>query len=167
VISTPGHTPAHLCLWEPEHRLLAVGDALSSNDVGWVTSPSTAPTPPSPLTPAQHSPLPSDAPSVSSPTPPARSGTAHAASSPSPSRSAAASPPTRSRPTPSKRMDHRRSPTSQHHTRGPRRRTRPDHDRRWRHHHPRRPTLRHGRTHSRGARHVERPHAENLADGDV
>jgi glyoxylase-like metal-dependent hydrolase (beta-lactamase superfamily II) len=36
VISTPGHTPGHLCLWEPEHRLLAVGDALSSYDVGWV-----------------------------------------------------------------------------------------------------------------------------------
>jgi glyoxylase-like metal-dependent hydrolase (beta-lactamase superfamily II) len=36
VISTPGHTPGHLCLWQPEHRLLAVGDALSSYDVGWV-----------------------------------------------------------------------------------------------------------------------------------
>ncbi|MFC8517212.1 MBL fold metallo-hydrolase [Streptomyces sp. NPDC057257] len=36
VVSTPGHTPGHLALWEPEERLLAVGDALSDYDVGWV-----------------------------------------------------------------------------------------------------------------------------------
>lgn len=36
VIATPGHTPGHLSLWQPEQRLLAVGDALSTYDVGWV-----------------------------------------------------------------------------------------------------------------------------------
>lgn len=36
VIHTPGHTPGHLSLWEPEERLLVVGDALSDYDVGWV-----------------------------------------------------------------------------------------------------------------------------------
>lgn len=36
VIRTPGHTPGHLCLWQPEERLLVVGDALSDYDVGWV-----------------------------------------------------------------------------------------------------------------------------------
>ena len=36
VIATPGHTPGHLALWEPEERLLIVGDALSDYDVGWV-----------------------------------------------------------------------------------------------------------------------------------
>lgn len=36
VVSTPGHTPGHLCVWQPDERLLAVGDALSSYDVGWV-----------------------------------------------------------------------------------------------------------------------------------
>lgn len=36
VIRTPGHTQGHLALWEPEERLLAVGDALSDYDVGWV-----------------------------------------------------------------------------------------------------------------------------------
>jgi hydroxyacylglutathione hydrolase len=36
VVLTPGHTPGHLCLWQPEERLLAVGDALSDYDVGWV-----------------------------------------------------------------------------------------------------------------------------------
>jgi glyoxylase-like metal-dependent hydrolase (beta-lactamase superfamily II) len=29
VIATPGHTQGHLCLWQPEDRILAVGDALS------------------------------------------------------------------------------------------------------------------------------------------
>jgi hypothetical protein len=29
-------TPGHLSLWQPEERLLAVGDALSDYDVGWV-----------------------------------------------------------------------------------------------------------------------------------
>jgi hydroxyacylglutathione hydrolase len=36
VIRTPGHTPGHLSLWQPEERQLAVGDALSDYDVGWV-----------------------------------------------------------------------------------------------------------------------------------
>lgn len=36
VVATPGHTPGHLCLWQPEERLLVVGDALSTYDVGWV-----------------------------------------------------------------------------------------------------------------------------------
>ena len=36
VVATPGHTPGHLCLWQPDERILAVGDALSSYDVGWV-----------------------------------------------------------------------------------------------------------------------------------
>ena len=36
VIATPGHTAGHVCLWQPDERLLAVGDALSDYDVGWV-----------------------------------------------------------------------------------------------------------------------------------
>lgn len=36
VIGTPGHTPGHLSLWQPDERLLIVGDALSDYDVGWV-----------------------------------------------------------------------------------------------------------------------------------
>ncbi len=36
VIGTPGHTPGHLSLWQPEQRLLVAGDALSDYDVGWV-----------------------------------------------------------------------------------------------------------------------------------
>jgi glyoxylase-like metal-dependent hydrolase (beta-lactamase superfamily II) len=36
IIATPGHTPGHLCLWQPDTRTLVVGDALSSYDVGWV-----------------------------------------------------------------------------------------------------------------------------------
>lgn len=36
VVRTPGHTPGHLCLWQPDERLLVVGDALSDYDVGWV-----------------------------------------------------------------------------------------------------------------------------------
>ena len=32
----PGHTPGHLWLWQPEERLLVVGDALSDYDIGWV-----------------------------------------------------------------------------------------------------------------------------------
>ena len=38
VIRTPGHTPGHLALWEPDQRLLIVGDALSDYDVGWVNT---------------------------------------------------------------------------------------------------------------------------------
>ncbi|MFJ9388121.1 MBL fold metallo-hydrolase [Nocardioides sp. NPDC101246] len=37
VVATPGHTPGHLALWQPEERLLVVGDALSDYDVGWVS----------------------------------------------------------------------------------------------------------------------------------
>ncbi|MFE5118265.1 MBL fold metallo-hydrolase [Streptomyces sp. NPDC056669] len=36
VARTPGHTPGHLALWQPDERLLVVGDALSDYDVGWV-----------------------------------------------------------------------------------------------------------------------------------
>jgi glyoxylase-like metal-dependent hydrolase (beta-lactamase superfamily II) len=36
VLRTPGHTPGHLSLWQPEERLLVAGDALSDYDVGWV-----------------------------------------------------------------------------------------------------------------------------------
>ncbi|MFJ7494403.1 MBL fold metallo-hydrolase [Streptomyces sp. NPDC097727] len=36
VVRTPGHTPGHLALWQPEEGLLVVGDALSDYDVGWV-----------------------------------------------------------------------------------------------------------------------------------
>lgn len=36
VIRTPGHTPGHLSLWQPDEDLLVVGDALSDYDVGWV-----------------------------------------------------------------------------------------------------------------------------------
>lgn len=36
VVRTPGHTPGHLCLWQPEERLLVTGDALSDYDVAWV-----------------------------------------------------------------------------------------------------------------------------------
>jgi len=36
VIRTPGHTLGHLSLWQPDERVLVVGDALSDYDVGWV-----------------------------------------------------------------------------------------------------------------------------------
>jgi glyoxylase-like metal-dependent hydrolase (beta-lactamase superfamily II) len=36
IVRTPGHTPGHLSLWQPEERLLVVGDALSDYDIGWV-----------------------------------------------------------------------------------------------------------------------------------
>jgi glyoxylase-like metal-dependent hydrolase (beta-lactamase superfamily II) len=36
VVRTPGHTPGHLSLWQPDERLLVVGDAVSDYDVGWV-----------------------------------------------------------------------------------------------------------------------------------
>ena len=38
VVRTPGHTPGHLCLWQPDERLLVVGDALSDYDIGWVNT---------------------------------------------------------------------------------------------------------------------------------
>jgi len=31
VISTPGHTPGHLCLWQPDERLLIAGDAAAKH----------------------------------------------------------------------------------------------------------------------------------------
>ena len=109
VIGTPGHTPGHLCLWQPDEQLLVTGYALSDYDVGWVNialdgadaaataraslqrlvdlAPASCsrPTALSPLTPPPPSPSPSAAPNDSSTTPMARSGTAHAASSPTPS----------------------------------------------------------------------------------
>lgn len=36
IIAVPGHTPGHIALWNDEHQLLAVGDTLSTYDVGWV-----------------------------------------------------------------------------------------------------------------------------------
>jgi hydroxyacylglutathione hydrolase len=36
VVHTPGHTPGHLALWQPDERIVAVGDALSDYDIGWV-----------------------------------------------------------------------------------------------------------------------------------
>lgn len=36
IVAVPGHTPGHVALWDPDHRLAAVGDAVSSYDVGWV-----------------------------------------------------------------------------------------------------------------------------------
>ena len=36
VLSTPGHAPGHLSLWQPDERILVAGDALSDYDVGWV-----------------------------------------------------------------------------------------------------------------------------------
>jgi glyoxylase-like metal-dependent hydrolase (beta-lactamase superfamily II) len=38
IVATPGHTPGHLSLWQPDERLLIVGDALSDHDVGWVAT---------------------------------------------------------------------------------------------------------------------------------
>jgi glyoxylase-like metal-dependent hydrolase (beta-lactamase superfamily II) len=38
IVRTPGHTPGHLSLWQPEEGLLAVGDALSDYDVGWIAT---------------------------------------------------------------------------------------------------------------------------------
>lgn len=36
IVATPGHTPGHLSLWQPEEQILIGGDALSDYDVGWV-----------------------------------------------------------------------------------------------------------------------------------
>lgn len=36
IVAAPGHTPDSIAFWEPERRILAVGDALSSYDAGWV-----------------------------------------------------------------------------------------------------------------------------------
>lgn len=38
VVATPGHTPGHPALWQPEERLAVVGDAMSDYDVGWVNT---------------------------------------------------------------------------------------------------------------------------------
>lgn len=38
VIRTPGHTPGHLSLWQPDEGVLVVGDALSDYDVGWIAA---------------------------------------------------------------------------------------------------------------------------------
>jgi glyoxylase-like metal-dependent hydrolase (beta-lactamase superfamily II) len=108
IVRTPGHTPGHLSLWQPEERLMVVGDALSDYDVGWVNlaldGPDAAATAlaslqrladlsPRVVLPA-HGPLPADpgaafatavaARSAWSTTRPARSGTARGGSSRSP-----------------------------------------------------------------------------------
>ena len=36
VVATPGHTAGHISLHAPEHRLLVTGDAVHSDDLGWV-----------------------------------------------------------------------------------------------------------------------------------
>ena len=38
VVRTPGHTPGHLSLFQPDEGLLVVGDALSDYDVGWIAT---------------------------------------------------------------------------------------------------------------------------------
>jgi len=39
VIATPGHTPSHLSFFQPDERLLIVGDALHADDIGWINLP--------------------------------------------------------------------------------------------------------------------------------
>jgi glyoxylase-like metal-dependent hydrolase (beta-lactamase superfamily II) len=44
VVETPGHTPSHVCLYQPEHRFLLAGDLLSRHfapffDYGWSADP--------------------------------------------------------------------------------------------------------------------------------
>ncbi len=39
VVHTPGHTPGHICLYLPAHRLLITGDALNKNADGVLTGP--------------------------------------------------------------------------------------------------------------------------------
>jgi glyoxylase-like metal-dependent hydrolase (beta-lactamase superfamily II) len=36
VLATPGHTPTHLSLFQPDERLLIVGDTLHDDEVGWI-----------------------------------------------------------------------------------------------------------------------------------
>ncbi len=36
VVPTPGQTPGHLALWEPESRVVLTGDLLQRDDVGWM-----------------------------------------------------------------------------------------------------------------------------------
>jgi glyoxylase-like metal-dependent hydrolase (beta-lactamase superfamily II) len=35
VIETPGHAPSHICLWQPDHRLLVTGDLVSAEFHPW------------------------------------------------------------------------------------------------------------------------------------
>ncbi len=39
VLTTPGHMPSHLGLWQPDHGVLLLGDALHADDVGWLNLP--------------------------------------------------------------------------------------------------------------------------------
>ena len=76
VVATPGHTPGHLCLWEPEECLLAVGDALSDlRPRALLTAHGRCPPIPAPGSTPRYA-----EPNGSSTTPPARSGTAPGAS---------------------------------------------------------------------------------------
>jgi glyoxylase-like metal-dependent hydrolase (beta-lactamase superfamily II) len=36
VLHTPGHTLGHVSLWEPEERVLILGDAAHADDVAWI-----------------------------------------------------------------------------------------------------------------------------------
>jgi len=36
VVASPGHTPGHLSLWQPDERVLITGDAVSNYDIGWI-----------------------------------------------------------------------------------------------------------------------------------
>jgi len=36
VLATPGHTPSHLSFYQPDERLLVLGDAAHADDVGWI-----------------------------------------------------------------------------------------------------------------------------------
>jgi hydroxyacylglutathione hydrolase len=36
ILATPGHTPTHLSLFQPDEGILIVGDALHDDDVGWI-----------------------------------------------------------------------------------------------------------------------------------
>lgn len=36
VVPTPGQTPGHLALWQPESRVVLTGDLLQRDDVGWM-----------------------------------------------------------------------------------------------------------------------------------
>lgn len=37
ILAVPGHSPGHLALFDPEHRLAVVGDSVTAYDVGWVS----------------------------------------------------------------------------------------------------------------------------------
>lgn len=36
ILATPGHTPNHLSFYQPEERVLVIGDAVHADDVGWI-----------------------------------------------------------------------------------------------------------------------------------